>query len=186
MKATSRRRYEAHNDPASLLGKASGRLTAGGKDYRIYPLTYDDLAELKVWVNERIPDPIEAVTGTAGFAKLSPEAQKYALRVAVELVTKGQRHLTSPEAAELLASPEGVMEMLYLMVRRGDPSFTREAAQALAKELTPADVARLHSAAYDVEPSEAAAIADRDGEEGDPKAEKGRGKNRTGGDSSTP
>lgn len=176
------------NDPANVTGKAWSPLTVGGRTYKVYPLTFDDLGELQAWVNSEIPDPFDAVTASPGFARLNVEAQKFAIRCAVELASKGKRRLNSPEAAELVASPEGVMQLLYLMVRRGDPSFTEADAAELVRKVTPEQIARLQQTAYGVDPSAAAGerIEAAEKGEGDQSDPKGRTSPPTGGGPSTP
>jgi hypothetical protein len=179
------------NDAATVTGKAWAPLAVGGKTHRVYPLTYDDLGELQAWVNAQLPDPFDAVASSPGFARLSVEAQKYAIRCAVELAAKGKRRLNSPEAAEAVNSPEGVAFLLYLMVKRGDPTFTEAAAAELVRQVTPQQVASLQATAYGVEPAAAAAEAINEDEaaerlraEGVEPGPKGRAP-RTGGGSTT-
>src|SRR4051794_27592650 len=112
-------------------------LTVDGRDYRIHPLTLNDLGELQEWVNTQLPDPVEAIADSPGFKRLPPEAQKYAIRCAVELASKGKRRLGSPEATELINSTDGVCQLLFLTIKRGDPAFTQDDARKLSGCLTP-------------------------------------------------
>jgi hypothetical protein len=181
------------NDPATVTGRDWKPLVAGGRTYKVYPMTFDDLGELQAWVNSQIPDPFDAVISSPGFARLTVDAQKYAIRCATELAAKGNRRLSSDEAAEVINSPDGITQMLYLMVRRGDPSFTEDQAKALVRQITPQQVAKLQATAYGVDPAAAAAealdeeaAAERVRAEGGTPAPKGRADRRTGGGPSTP
>ena len=130
------------NDLASLNGKPR-ILKVGGREYRFYPLTLDDQGDLQAWADAAAPDPFAIAHEQINSGRFSVEQGKFILRTAMELATKGKPKLGTEEADALLQSPEGVQEVLYLAVRKGDPTFTRESAAQLFRQVTQNDIASI-------------------------------------------
>jgi hypothetical protein len=125
-------------------------LTIAGRTYQVYPLTLADLGALQKWVDGQFPDPLDALRGKLdGF---SPEHQRFLLKDAAEAARKPKPQLGTPEADEMLERVDGLAELLYLGIRRGDAAFTREDAAALCGGLTPADVGAVFGAAFGAGP----------------------------------
>ncbi len=167
-----------YGDLATLTAKPR-TLNVAGRAYKIHPLKISDLGELQNWVNEQLPDPIDACVSSPGYAKLPPEEKKYLLRVGAELAARGKRKLGSPEATELINSVDGVREMLFLSIKDGDPSFTRDDAAKVASRLTPNDINMAFSVAFGVDTAEM--ISD----EGNPDPKAGKESGIGGGSSTT-
>src|SRR5688572_23179921 len=104
-------------DLATLTGQPAV-LTVDGREYRVHPLTVSDFGALQRWLNDRAPDPLAAIR--EGLEKLPIEAQKYAIREAMAEARKPKPGLGSPEAIALLGTYEGTIELVYLVIRRGD------------------------------------------------------------------
>jgi hypothetical protein len=137
------------NDLATLTAQPR-TLDVGGRAYQVHPLTLDDLGALQKWVNDQLPDPLALVRGQLdGF---SPEQQKFLLKEAIDAARRGKPRLGTPEADALTGSLEGLRELLFLAIRRGDPAFTREAAAGLCGQLTMTDLAAVFGTAYGVAP----------------------------------
>ena len=128
------------NDLASLAGKPKP-LLVDGREYAVYPLTIDDLADLQAWCDRQCPDPIEAVAKHLGSGKFNPVQEKYLLRMAVEVATAPRPKIGSPETQAMIGSLEGCAMLLWLSIRKGDPGFSEEAGKTLAKKI---GVGRVH------------------------------------------
>lgn len=118
-------------------------ITIGGKTYRIHPLGLRDHAALKAWVAEQFPDPIALVDEAIARGNYTMARQQHMIKTAIEIASRPKPALNSPEAQALLDSPEGLVELFYLSVKRGDPSFTREQAMDAA-DLTAGQIAMLN------------------------------------------
>ena len=122
------------NDLATLMG-APRSLTVDGREYHIYPLTLGDLGKLQAWLNSKLPDPFRAIEGR--LEGLTVEQQKYLLRDAADRANRPRViPFQSAEGQELLQTFEGVKELLWLSIHRGDPGFSREDAEALAGRIS--------------------------------------------------
>jgi hypothetical protein len=145
------------NDLASLTG-APKVLRVGGRDYAFHPFAFEDFGYLQEWIDRQFDDPVDLATVAIDRGRLVvrdgkrvrepfPVAQQQAmLRTAQELQTRGRHLLGTPEADEKAQSLEGVKEVVYLSVRKGDPAFTREDADRLYKLMGPGDIARVFQA----------------------------------------
>jgi hypothetical protein len=118
----------------------------GGKEYRLYPFTLDDLGELQAWVNSVTPDPFALAQEQIASGRFTVEQGKYLLRVAMEMASKGAPKIGTDEADYLIQSTDGIKEVLYLTIRKGDPKFTREAADGLFRQVSQSDVASVFRA----------------------------------------
>jgi hypothetical protein len=139
------------NDLANLTGQPQ-KLAVDGRTYLIRPLTLDDFGALQQWVNEQFPDPM--AIAQASLNGLSVEAQKFLIKEAFAAASRPKPKLGTPEADALTNSLDGLREMLFLMIRRDDPSFTREAAVALYGKITPADINTVFRVAYGLPPGD--------------------------------
>ena len=169
------------NDLATLGAKPKP-LTVGGRTHLIHPLTVDDLGSLQSWVDTQFPDPFDVASNAIERGRPGPEGtrtpyttaqQKHLYEVALERATRGTPKLGTPEADALLQSAAGVRELLFVAIRKGDPGFTRAAAEALFREMGVGDVARVfrQTNAADVATSDPkAAASSPDGETPTPRA----------------
>lgn len=154
------------NDLATLNGKPR-TLKVDGRDYLFYPLTLDDLGGLQAWVDAQTPDPFALAHGQINSGRFTIDQCKFLLKTAMEMAAKGAPKLGTDEADLLLQSAEGVKEVLFLSVRKGDPGFSRGDAAGLFRKVTQGDVAALFRATGLVEAGVAA------GADSDPKAQTG-------------
>jgi hypothetical protein len=135
------------NDLASLNGKGQ-LIKVDGREYRILPLTLDDHGDLLEWLDRQRPDPIEAanraiargrlVVAEDGTERREPypvDMQKFLLRAALETAARERILIGSPEADALLGSALGEREVLYLSLRKSDPSITRARAAEIYDKL---------------------------------------------------
>jgi len=128
----------------SDLGILNGKprvLKVGDREYRFHPLTLDDLGELQAWIDSRQPDPFAIANAQVQSGKYTVEQGKFLLRTAMEMAVKGTPKLGTEDADLLLQSPDGIKEVLYLSVRKGDPGFSREDATELFRSVTQNDIA---------------------------------------------
>ena len=130
------------NDLASLNGKPR-ILRVDGREYRFYPLTLDDLGELQAWVDSVTPDPFAIAHDQINSGRFTVDQGKHILRIAMEMSAKGAPKLGTDEADALLQSSDGVKQVLFLAIRKGEPTFTMADAVALFRKVTQADVAAL-------------------------------------------
>lgn len=136
---------------ADLAGQPR-RLRLAGKDYDVYPLRISDFGALQSWVDAQFPDPFRMVKAELDRAEKAGEPydtgqQKFLMRVAAELASR-PRHLIGgdPDADAMVRSLEGVMQFLWLSIRRGDPAFDEAAAKELAGRLTYAEIGAVFTA----------------------------------------
>lgn len=135
------------NDLATLTARP-GELVAGDEAHPMAPLTLDDWGELQAWVDRQFPDPFDAVDAfltrrAAAGRPVPPAQQQHLLTAAVEASGRPKRLVGTPEADEVLRSAEGMIETIFLGVRRAEPGFTRAAARAFYAKLS---VVQLHKA----------------------------------------
>lgn len=132
------------DDLASLTAQPR-RLRLGGKEYLLHRLTIDDFGALQEWINEQYPDPIELAAEHLDSS--TPVAvQKHLLSEALALAAKPKPRIGMAEADALLQSVEGVMECLYLSIRKGDARFTRDEARKVFGSLSIEDIGRVMQA----------------------------------------
>ena len=111
------------------------------------------MVDLQAWVDRQFPDPFDVVGRQIDAGRIVRDehgneerepypmvVQQFMIRSAIEASSKGQRMIGTPEADEKCQSAAGVSEMLYLSIRKGRPSFTREQAREIYRELSVAQV----------------------------------------------
>jgi hypothetical protein len=145
------------NDLASLTG-APAVLRVGDEEHRVYPFTFEDFGHLQAWVDAQFPDPMDLATLAIDRGRLVtrdgkqvrepfPVAQQQLLlKNAAELQTRGRRLLGTPEADEKAQSLDGVKEVLYLSIRKGEPAFTHADADRLYKKMSYGDLVKVFAA----------------------------------------
>lgn len=131
-------------------------LRVGDEAHDVHPFTFDDFADLQAWVDSQFPDPFDLATKAIDAGRLVvrdgkparepyPVAQQqHLIKVALEQSSRGRRLIGTPEADEKAQSLDGVKEILYLSIRKGNPDFTRGDAARLYKHMTYGHVARLY------------------------------------------
>lgn len=141
------------NDIGRLTAR-SREFTVDGRTYRLHVLRIEDWGEMQRWLDAQQPDPLAVARETIATGEWSLSQQQYLLKTAMELASRPKPRVGTPEAAGMLDSIEGRVEMLYLSVRRGDPAFSRQDAARLFDAMSADD----QSAA--IEHTEAAAMLD--------------------------
>lgn len=108
--------------------------TVAGRDYKVHPLTLDDFGLIQAWVDHQFPDPLELLD--ARLEKYPVPLQKHLLKSALEIAAQPKPRLGSEEANRLaFQTVDGIKELLYLAIHKGDPLFTRGAAALLAARI---------------------------------------------------
>jgi hypothetical protein len=115
---------------AQLTGQPK-KLTAGGKDYLIYPLTLDDLGKLQSWIDGHFPDPFAVIGKAIERGAYTVPQQQYLMQQALSLSVRPQRLIGTPEADSLLQSVDGIKQLLLLSIRKGRPEFSEADAAEL-------------------------------------------------------
>ena len=120
------------DDLTGLFGTARS-FELGGVTYKVTKLKLKDIAEINQWLKEQIPDPRIAARK---YMEGLPEA------VACHVWDQACREpwptkLGSPEAGEAMQTYEGIALLLHLVLRRCQPSLTRDQAGDLAQLMTP-------------------------------------------------
>lgn len=133
------------NDARTVTGSPRTLRIAGG-EYRIYPLTPEDFGKLQDWVDRQFPDPYALAADAINSGKFTIAQQQYILKTAMEQAARGSHPIGTPEADEKLYGMNGVMELLFVAISKGDPSFDRAKAEELARTMNFAEVAQVFSA----------------------------------------
>ena len=108
-------------------------LVVGGVTYKQAPLTWRQLGQLESWIKSQFPDPM---------ATAKKMAEGLPLELASEVIHRGQEQannprwcLGTPEAATLLRTPAGMIEMLGLQLKKFHPELTREQVEQIVETL---------------------------------------------------
>jgi hypothetical protein len=128
----------------TLTGSARTVVLAG-ESYQVYPLTLADLGELQAWLDTQLPDPLALVRRHIDAANVPMEQAKFLYAEALREASKTRIHLSSPEALPYINGANGVIELLFLAIRKGRPNWSRDQARTVFESLTPADIQRLQS-----------------------------------------
>jgi len=120
-------------------------VTLGGEPYQVFPLTLADLGELQAWLDTQLPDPLAVVKRHIDSGGVPMEQAKFLYAEALKEASKTRIHLSSPDALVYLNGANGVIEMLYLSIRKGRPDWTRDQARKVFEALTPADIQRIQN-----------------------------------------
>jgi hypothetical protein len=134
--------------PASLadLNATPRTITLGGEPYAVHPLTLADQGELQAWLDAQLPNPLDQAFDLIQRRNLPQPQAQYVLRNAQEMAAQTRIFLNSPEALPYLNSANGIVEILFLAIRKGRADFTRERAKDLIGGMTPAAVLKLQQA----------------------------------------
>lgn len=116
------------------------KLTVGGTDYFLHPLTLDDLGQLQSWIDSQFPDPFQVIGKAIATGNYTVAQQQYLFSQALERSTRPRNLIGTPEADRLLQTVDGMKRMLCLSIRKGRPEFTEEEAEALYRQLGLGDV----------------------------------------------
>ena len=128
----------------TLTGSARTVVLAG-EPYQIHPLTLADLGELQAWLDAQLPDPLALVRRHIDSGNVPMEQAKYLYAEALKEASRTRVHLSSAEAMPYLNGAAGVIELLFLSIRKGKPEWTRLQARTVFESLTPADIQRLQN-----------------------------------------
>lgn len=115
-------------------------LTVRGRTYHVHPLTLNDLGQLQAWIDAQHPDPL--AVAQANLSRFNVAQQKHLLAIALELAAKPKPRLGTPEADAFLLSIDGIREVLFLTIAKGDPKFTRDEAAVLLQDITEQELQR--------------------------------------------
>jgi hypothetical protein len=141
-------------------------ITIGGTPYRIASLSFSALAELEVWLNRQLPDPRAIAREMIESGLSDAVAEKVALE-AFRVARQGAVKINSPEAAAILGSPAGSIQVLYHALRRHQPGIMVADVERIMDQMTPGEYEAIERHIY--------------GDEGDdgPKARATKVKRRT-------
>jgi hypothetical protein len=121
------------NDPATT-SNAYVEIELAGNTYHLYPLDWNDHGEIQRWLDSHIRNPMDLVRSEHARGGLPIEIMKYMVESGLKVWANARIIVGSNEAKELLASPEGWVFQFYLGVRKGDPKFTLEKANEVARK----------------------------------------------------
>lgn len=133
-------------DDLSTLTAQPRPLVVDGRTYMLHPLNAGDIGALEAWAQAQFPDPL--AIAEAALERFSIGQQKHLLSAALELSCRPKPKLGTPEIDGLLQSLDGVREVLYRTIVKGDPKFTREAAAALFEALSAAELGRIFTTTH--------------------------------------
>jgi hypothetical protein len=133
-------------DNLSTLTMQPKTLVVKGREYKVHPLDLGDFGYLQEWIDRQFPSPFKAVKEAFEMGGFTFEQQKYMLKNAVEQASRPRHLIGTFEADELLTSVEGYKQVIFLSIRKGDPSFTEKDAEALFSELSFVDIAQISQA----------------------------------------
>lgn len=122
------------NDAATLFGKPKP-LSIGGKTYLLHPLNFDDHGEVQAWLDAQQRDVFAIAQQQIASGRFSVEIQKFMIKSALEIAARSRIYVGTPEADAMLDTIEGKAEMLYLSIKKGDPSFTYDKAMGLLRQM---------------------------------------------------
>ncbi|GAC1307089.1 MAG: hypothetical protein NVSMB14_12780 [Isosphaeraceae bacterium] len=134
------------NDLASLNAKTFGTVEANGRTYTVHPLTLADLGELQAGVDSQAPDPFDAVSEQLGTGRFTPAQERHLLDGAIKAATARKPRIGEEEADERLRTFEGLKQIVYLGIKRGDHSITLAEVSKIVEELDPAQLAKVLNA----------------------------------------
>lgn len=120
-------------------------LRVDGVEYKVHPLTFEDLGKLQVWIDSQFPNPLDVASQAIKSGNFNFAQQQFIIEKALHAATRPKNLIGSIEADELLMSVEGYKQVLLLSIRKGDPSFDDAAAKNLFSKMTQADIARLEA-----------------------------------------
>jgi hypothetical protein len=161
------------SDSLPEMTAAPGQFRIGDATYRIAPLSFAALGELELWVNKQFPDPKQVAKEMIEAGLPESIAEKVAME-AFRVARQGGVRVNSPEAAQVLASPAGAVQVLWLALRKHHPDLKEPDVARLIDEIEPEEYRAIESFVY--------------GEKDDPKAATGAEKKKRpspGGRSST-
>jgi hypothetical protein len=124
---------------SAILANQPAVITVQGREYRLYDLSLQDLTDLQSWVDTKFRDPLAVVAvflASPAGAKLAVETRKWMLAEARQAACKPSPRLGMREATEQILAMDGLREILWLSIRRGDPTFTRTDLAELCNHVT--------------------------------------------------
>lgn len=133
-------------DDLATLTMQPRTLTVNGRDYKIHPLDLGDFGKLQEWIDTQFPSPFIAVKEAFAMGGFTFAQQQFMLEKAIEKAARPRHLIGTPEADELLTSVEGYKQVLFLSIRKGDPSFSEADAEKLFADMTFVDIAQLGQA----------------------------------------
>jgi hypothetical protein len=84
------------------------------------------------WAKTQLPDPVEEALKVVD--RLKPEVASAVVQKALEEKTSFLS-LESPKVAALMRAPEGMMQLLYLLLKKHQPEATEDDAMAIVMEV---------------------------------------------------
>jgi hypothetical protein len=123
------------NDAATLSARPKP-LVVEGKTYMVHPLTLSDFGDLQTWVDSQFPNPVDVAVRAIGSGDYNAAQQQFLLRAALEIACQGQHKIGTPLADDKLYSVDGMREILWKSISKGDPNFSREDAEELHSKMS--------------------------------------------------
>lgn len=133
-------------DNLATLTMQPKTLTVKGREYKVHPLDLGDFGYLQEWIDRQFPSPFKAVKEAFEMGGFTFAQQQFMLDKAVEKSTRPRHLIGTPDADELLTSVEGYKQVIFLSIRKGDPTFTEKDAEEMFANLTFIDIAQLSQA----------------------------------------
>lgn len=134
-------------DSLPTMTAASDEIRIGGVPYRLSPLSFRELAELELWVNRQLPDPKAVAREMIEAGLPDAVAEKVALE-AFRVARQGGVKINSPEAAEILGSPSGAIQVLYHSLKKHQPNLMVADVERLAEAITAEEYAAIERFVY--------------------------------------
>jgi hypothetical protein len=105
------------NDLSKIVGAATRLLGGDGKEYKLSPLSIDELADIDEWLAKRIVTRVRI-----RYADAPADMRDAALRQA--FVQSETISFSTPDGVALLETPEGIRELLFHSLRVAHPTIT--------------------------------------------------------------
>ena len=137
-----------NTDDLTIAAATPRTVKIGGEEFRLHFLTHADIASLQAWINSQFRDPFEIASEQIAehSGRWTVAQQQYLLAQAMKEAVIGPPKIGTPKASELLVSQEGQIEIFYLSVVKGDPSFTRERARDVVIDFNSAEQSAVFAA----------------------------------------
>jgi len=104
-------------------------IEVSGKSYKLGRLTRSDMSQFIDWANERTPHPLDELT-LERLNKYPPHLQEILLKNAQDKAEM-RRSYTAPHIQGAINSPEGIIKLFELVLRKQHPEITYTAVAVL-------------------------------------------------------
>lgn len=109
-------------------------VSCNGKTYKVYPLTFEDMGNVQLWIDEQQEKrTMGAMERAIARGTLPVEIQKFMARSSMDLLARNRILLGTPEAETFMQSLEGMVYLTWYSIQKGDKAFTIEEAEQIVK-----------------------------------------------------